>query len=86
MIVEGLISKGLTILGGSPKIGKSWLALDLAISVANGSPFLGKSVQKTGLAEQKTMLRMMSRAVTTVTLVTAPPPVGRYRHCRHSCH
>ena len=49
MIVEGLISKGLTVLGGSPKIGKSWLALDLAISVATGVPFLGKSVQKTGV-------------------------------------
>ena len=49
MIVEDLIAQGLTILGGTPKIGKSWLALDLALSVAKGVPFLGKPVHKTGV-------------------------------------
>jgi len=49
MIVEDLIPQGLTILGGTPKIGKSWLALDLAVSVAEGIPFLGKSVHRTGV-------------------------------------
>ena len=49
MIVEDLIPGGLTVLAGTPKIGKSWMALDLAISVAEGIPFLGKSVHKTGV-------------------------------------
>ena len=73
MIVEGLISKGLTVLGGSPKIGKSWLALDLAISVANGVPFLGKSVQKTGVLYyclEDTYLRVRNRMH---ELVDEPP-------------
>ena len=49
MIVEDLVPGGLTVLAGTPKIGKSWMALDLAISVAEGIPFLGKSVHKTGV-------------------------------------
>ena len=36
--VETLIPKGVCILGGAPKVGKSWLALDLCIRVAKGEP------------------------------------------------
>jgi AAA domain len=32
---------GVGLLGGAPKCGKSWLALDLALSVASGTPCLG---------------------------------------------
>ncbi|WP_317853745.1 AAA family ATPase [Chakrabartyella piscis] len=35
-IVDGLLSSGLHILAGSPKIGKSWLALWLALQVSKG--------------------------------------------------
>ena len=48
-LVEGIIPKGLTVLAGSPKIGKSWMALDLAIAVASGGSFLGRSVKQTGV-------------------------------------
>ena len=34
--VENLIPQGLHILSGSPKIGKSWLALMLCLKVAKG--------------------------------------------------
>ena len=37
-VVSGLLSKGLHILAGSPKVGKSWLALWLAVTVAKGEP------------------------------------------------
>ena len=40
-IVPGIIPEGLTILAGRPKIGKSWMALDLAIGIAMGKPVLG---------------------------------------------
>ena len=33
-VVRGLLPKGLSILGGAPKIGKSWLMLELALRVA----------------------------------------------------
>ena len=32
----GFVAEGLTILAGKPKIGKSWLALDVATSIAAG--------------------------------------------------
>lgn len=41
--VEGMIPEGLTFLAGKPKLGKSWLALILALAVATGNKFLGYS-------------------------------------------
>ncbi len=43
-LVPGIIPIGLTILGGRPKIGKSFFAIDLAISKANGGVFLGRNL------------------------------------------
>jgi hypothetical protein len=40
-VVPGIIPEGLTILAGRPKIGKSWMALDLALGIANGEAVLG---------------------------------------------
>ena len=39
--VDGLVTEGLTLLAGSPKVGKSWLSLDLALAVASGGLALG---------------------------------------------
>lgn len=39
--VPGLLPEGLTILAGKPKLGKSWLTLGLAVSVATGGIALG---------------------------------------------
>ena len=40
-VVDGLIPEGLTILAGRPKVGKSWLALDVCLAVAAGTTALG---------------------------------------------
>ncbi|WP_338538172.1 AAA family ATPase [Janibacter terrae] len=40
--VPGLIAEGLTLLAGAPKLGKSWLCLDLGLSIATGTRALGK--------------------------------------------
>ena len=32
-VIDGLLSQGLHILAGSPKVGKSWLALWLSVQV-----------------------------------------------------
>lgn len=48
--VDGLITEGLTLLAGKPKMGKSWMALDLAMSVAVGSEALGERACKKGTA------------------------------------
>lgn len=43
--VDGMISTGLFILVGAPKIGKSWLALDIALSIAKGEKILGRETK-----------------------------------------
>lgn len=40
--VDGIVPEGATILAGKPKMGKSWLAMHLAITVARGGQALGK--------------------------------------------
>lgn len=44
--VDGLIAQGLYILAGAPKVGKSWLALDLCLSIAKGEKVLGRTVSQ----------------------------------------
>ncbi|MEK7744750.1 MAG: AAA family ATPase, partial [Elusimicrobiota bacterium] len=34
-------ASGVGLLGGCPKVGKSWLGLEMAVSVASGTPCLG---------------------------------------------
>ena len=45
-IVDSLFSQGLHILAGSPKVGKSWLALWLAVTVAKGDPVWGMNTRQ----------------------------------------
>jgi predicted ATP-dependent serine protease len=42
-IVPGFVPEGLTILAGRPKIGKSWLALEVCLGVAGDYTVLGGS-------------------------------------------
>ena len=43
--VDELIAQGLYILAGSPKVGKSWLALQLCLAVAKGEKLLERETQ-----------------------------------------
>ena len=45
-IVNGLIPVGLSLLASPPKYGKSWMVLYIAISVAEGTDFLGFTTNK----------------------------------------
>ena len=36
--VPGILPEGLSLLAGKPKLGKSWLALGLAVAKASGAP------------------------------------------------
>lgn len=40
-VIPGYVAEGLSLLGGRPKLGKSWLALDFGIAVASGGKSLG---------------------------------------------
>lgn len=44
--VQTLLPQGVTILGGAPKIGKSWLILDLCIRIAKGEPIWNLLTEK----------------------------------------
>lgn len=50
-IIPGLIPEGLTIMAGSPKIGKSWLGLQIAVALSCGGYIFGdvKVLEKTVL-------------------------------------
>ena len=50
MIVDSLIPSGLTVIAGAAKSCKSWLMLDLAMSVSLGTPFLGHDVRQCHVA------------------------------------
>jgi hypothetical protein len=40
IILSGLIPEGVTLLAGKPKVGKSWLALDVCLAVADENHFV----------------------------------------------
>jgi hypothetical protein len=40
-VIPGYVVEGLSLLAGKPKIGKSWLVLDMAVAVARGGFVLG---------------------------------------------
>src|SRR5262249_47804745 len=42
MVVDGIITEGLGILAGKPKLGKSWWALNVGLGVSIGGVALGK--------------------------------------------
>lgn len=64
VIVENMLFQGLSVIASQPKIGKSWLALDLAICVANGQDFLDNKTEKGDclyLALEDSYYRLKSR-------------------------
>jgi hypothetical protein len=64
-IVDGLLAEGSAILAGRPKIGKSWLSLQLAIAVARGAKVFGQATTNGGdvayLALEDNARRLKSR-------------------------
>ena len=48
-VVDKLLSQGLHILAGAPKVGKSWLALWLCLCVAKGEPVWNFSTRRGGV-------------------------------------
>lgn len=63
-VVPGILPQGAIILGGRPKLGKSWAALDIAIAVADGSVAFGKQCSAGNVlygALEDTLRRLKSR-------------------------
>ncbi|WP_103379749.1 AAA family ATPase [Pseudonocardia dioxanivorans] len=76
--VPGLVCEGVTLLAGPPKVGKSWLSLNLALDIAAGRPALGSIAVEAGpvlyLALEDTPRRLQSRMRTV--LAGRPAPTG----------
>src|ERR1700754_2920834 len=49
LVNDFFVEKSLNLMIGASQAGKSYLALDLAAAIANGRPFLGKSVRQGGI-------------------------------------
>ncbi len=64
-MVDGVLPEGLSLLAGKPKIGKSWLALGLALAVGAGDMALGMAPTEQGdvlyLALEDNRRRLKSR-------------------------
>jgi len=64
-VVDGLLPTGLSVLAGASKIGKSFMALDIAFGVAAASPVLGQMITEPGdvlyLALEDTSTRLDRR-------------------------
>lgn len=86
--VPGIISEGVNLLAGPPKVGKSWLSLGLGLSVALGGKAMDAVPVEGGpvlyLALEDTPRRLQSRigkvlagrdAPAGLTLATACPPL-----------
>ncbi|MGD9529395.1 MAG: AAA family ATPase [Dehalococcoidia bacterium] len=75
--VPGLISEGVNLLAGPPKVGKSWLGLGLGLDIAAGRPALGSLPVEAGpvlyLALEDTPRRLQARIRTALADRPAPP-------------
>lgn len=74
--IPGILPEGLTLQCGKPKVGKSWLALNLAVAIACGGQALGKIEVEQGrvlyLALEDSPRRLRDRL--SIVLQGAPPP------------
>lgn len=74
--VEGLIAAGLTILAGAPKLGKSWMSLDLGVVIATGGFAFGRFPVEAGdvlyLALEDTKRRLQDRLGKVLQEAEAP--------------
>lgn len=63
-IVDRMIYPGIHILSGDPKIGKSWMMLDMCLAVAKGEDFLGRKSEQgqvVYMALEDTFVSLQSR-------------------------
>lgn len=74
--VPGIFAEGVSLLAGPPKVGKSWLVLGLALTIAHGGPALDAIPTQAGpvlyLALEDTPRRLQTRMRTLLAGKPAP--------------
>ena len=66
-LIEGMLAPGLYILAGAPKIGKSWLVLQMAHHISTGTPLWNRKVMQYEvlyLSLEDTLARIQRRLMT----------------------
>ena len=75
--IPDILPEGLTLLAGKPKLGKSWLALSVALSIAAGGMALGVQPVTKGdvlyLALEDNARRLQSRAKRLLASISGTP-------------
>ena len=83
--VSGLVSEGVNLLVGAPKLGKSWLALGIGVAVASGGRALGRIDVEAGdvlyLALEDTGRRLQSRLSAVLGDDPAPARLNLATEC-----
>ena len=83
-VVDTLLAQGLHILAGSPKVGKSWLALWLVVTVAKGEPVWNMTTKQGTtlyLCLEDSVLRIQNRLFEITE--DAPDSVHFCTECAH---
>ena len=83
-VVDTLLSQGLHILAGSPKVGKSWLALWLAVTVARTTLYL--CLEDSTLRIQNRLFRRDWQRTHPPALTSQPRAASSARDWENSLH
>jgi hypothetical protein len=83
--VRGIVAEGVNLLAGAPKLGKSWMALNIAQAIAAGGRALGWVPVEQGpvlyLALEDTPRRLASRLRMVLGDDPIPPGLDFKTHC-----
>lgn len=63
-LITGILPEGTSIISAASKIGKSWMVLDMGLSIAAGKPFMGHNAAQCGvlyLALEDSLSRLQDR-------------------------
>ena len=75
-VVESVLPEGLSLLAGSPKTGKSWMVLEMALAVASGSTCLGGRMAMRGQALYLALEDNKRRLQDRIKLILADGKIG----------
>lgn len=84
-VVPSILPVGLTLLAGRPKLGKSWLCLDVAAAIAAGGEVLGRAVTAGDvlyLALEDGPRRLQERLTKMLGGASAPPRLHLATACQ----
>lgn len=83
-VIEGILPEGYTVMSAPRKIGKSWLALQMCMAVANGGTLLGRRAVQ-GQALYITLEETMDMSASRMRKVIGDSPCSENMVYCHGC-